>query len=714
MKKHLKVSLLIVATSLVFSCSPQSEPPHEHTFDMSSWESDSSYHWHLATCGHDVKGDLGEHAYGPWIISNNPTSEVSGKKYHKCDICGYREELDIPYVKVKADRVYLNVSAVTFRKGYTYSFNPVIAPKDAYKNIKYIVNDPEIVSFNGNIATGNKVGETLYQIYNDFNDNNILDSDEASVIGAISIQDVDLDASVEIDEPNVQMMVGESHTITYNLVGISTDGFDVGFYSEDENIVTTSEGVIKAHKPGSTRVYVSCDNYRGYINVTVSDFTDESGVHANSVSLDNEHVTISKGDTYQIKPVLVPENAVDTIVSYSSNNEKVASVNSSGLVTALSAGSALITVTTSNGKETRLMLTVYDTKTSYSDPYDGYYNSLTTWENGEDLKTKLHAIISNIKPLKYKGTKTNWESNQDADKDLDDPDNMLDVVYSANPVSKDATTSGWQREHVFAASLMCGYGTGSAVEQLGRATDFHNLFASHAGANGSRGNRNFAYVNKDSAELKIKEDTISDKKTFEPSDYDKGRIARAAFYMTVMYDSDVDATVKEKWTFKGEDIDSHSNKTKTLTLSAKQKSLELVNDVVDYGISNKISLDNFMLPTNLAEETLVEYYRSLVPDQSSKTSNWDLYRQKAYELYMKDYGPWMMGGFDDLLKWTTFEVDALEMQHNNSVYSYNSSAGGGIQGNRNPFVDYPELINYIFGDLRDTPGSLSNLRPSKQ
>jgi len=59
--------------------------------------------------------------------------------------------------------------------------------------------------------------------------------------------------------------------------------------------------------------------------------------------------TIEVGGTQQLSPTVTPSNATNTDVSYSSSNSAIASVNSSGLVTANQAGSATITVTTASG-----------------------------------------------------------------------------------------------------------------------------------------------------------------------------------------------------------------------------------------------------------------------------------------------------------------------------------------------------------------------------
>ena len=46
-----------------------------HTFN-SAWSFDETNHWHAATCGHEVTGNLDAHV----------DEDV---KDHKCDVCGY-------------------------------------------------------------------------------------------------------------------------------------------------------------------------------------------------------------------------------------------------------------------------------------------------------------------------------------------------------------------------------------------------------------------------------------------------------------------------------------------------------------------------------------------------------------------------------------------------------------------------------------------------
>ena len=72
-------------------------------------------------------------------------------------------------------------------------------------------------------------------------------------------------------------------------------------------------------------------------------------VHAEKITLNKTSATIVKGKTLQLKAAVTPADATDGKVTWKSGNTKVATVNSAGKVTAVSAGTATITAVTGNG-----------------------------------------------------------------------------------------------------------------------------------------------------------------------------------------------------------------------------------------------------------------------------------------------------------------------------------------------------------------------------
>lgn len=67
------------------------------------------------------------------------------------------------------------------------------------------------------------------------------------------------------------------------------------------------------------------------------------------VSLSPSSATISPAGTQQLTATVAPSNASNKVVTWSSSNTAVATVNTTGLVTGVSAGTAVITVTTQDG-----------------------------------------------------------------------------------------------------------------------------------------------------------------------------------------------------------------------------------------------------------------------------------------------------------------------------------------------------------------------------
>lgn len=95
--------------------------------------------------------------------------------------------------------------------------------------------------------------------------------------------------------------------------------------------------------------------------VSVADVTGITQV--TGVSVSPPTLNINAGSTAQLSKTIAPANATNQDVTWSSNNPAVATVNGSGLVTAVSAGTATITVTTANGNHTATTAVTVNTAT---------------------------------------------------------------------------------------------------------------------------------------------------------------------------------------------------------------------------------------------------------------------------------------------------------------------------------------------------------------
>ena len=80
---------------------------------------------------------------------------------------------------------------------------------------------------------------------------------------------------------------------------------------------------------------------------------DQQGtIHVTSVSLDKANLELTEGETAQLTATVLPDNTTNKNVTWSTSNASIATVDANGLVTAVSAGTATITVTTEDGSFT--------------------------------------------------------------------------------------------------------------------------------------------------------------------------------------------------------------------------------------------------------------------------------------------------------------------------------------------------------------------------
>ena len=122
----------------------------------------------------------------------------------------------------------------------------------------------------------------------------------------------------------------------------------VTYSSSKESVATVTDGYVFAHKPGTATIYATArdgSKKKGSFKLTVK------AKNPNSIRLTKSVLNLAPSANYQMDYEINPIGYYDQKVSWSSNNKSVATVSSSGLITAVSGGTATITATTKTGKK---------------------------------------------------------------------------------------------------------------------------------------------------------------------------------------------------------------------------------------------------------------------------------------------------------------------------------------------------------------------------
>ena len=120
--------------------------------------------------------------------------------------------------------------------------------------------------------------------------------------------------------------------------------------SSSSTATVDANGKVTAVAPGLAVIIVTTVD--GGKVATCAVTVTNPAVPVQSVSLDKTTLSLNVGDNATLVANVLPENADDKTVTWSSSNTAVATVDANGKVTAVAAGEAVITVTTTDGAKT--------------------------------------------------------------------------------------------------------------------------------------------------------------------------------------------------------------------------------------------------------------------------------------------------------------------------------------------------------------------------
>ena len=156
--------------------------------------------------------------------------------------------------------------------------------------------------------------------------------------------------SVELDKTSATLTIGDTETLTATVLPENATDKSVTWSTSDWNVATVNQnGIVTAVGPGNAAITVKTNDGDKTAACVVE--VSERTIHVSSVSLDKTSITLAAGDTETLTATVLPENATDKSVTWSTSDWNVAIVNQNGTVAAVGPGNATITVKTNDGKK---------------------------------------------------------------------------------------------------------------------------------------------------------------------------------------------------------------------------------------------------------------------------------------------------------------------------------------------------------------------------
>ena len=236
-------------------------------------------------------------------------------------------------------------------------------PDKMINNQPYTIRDYKILRLHKDSATNQATVDILDSVFNSSTNELTFKSDKFSIY-VLTYKDTYYSPSYPVTgikvSPDTLTLTkkGETAQLTAEVTPSYADNKRVTWQSSDEKVATVDENG-KVTAVGNGTATITATSVSGSYTATVSVIV-KIPVEIQKLTIEAEKETLTKiGESTELKVKIEPENADLQKLIWKSDNEKVATTDENGKVTAVGNGTAEITVTTEDGKITAsIMITV--------------------------------------------------------------------------------------------------------------------------------------------------------------------------------------------------------------------------------------------------------------------------------------------------------------------------------------------------------------------
>ena len=250
-------------------------------------------------------------------------------------------------IRVPVEEVRLNKKSINLVEGDNTTLVATIQPENATnKNVIWTSSDESIATVENGKVTGIKKGNATINVTTE--DGSYADS----CIVTVNEKTYPV-TGLTLDKTSGEMYVGDSINLIATVLPTNATNKNIRWTSSNENIATvTNAGVVKAVGEGETTITATTEdgNHKATCNITVkTKKVEPTIVSVTGVTLNKTSDEMYAGDSRNLTATVSPANATNKNVSWTSSNENIATVSSTGVIKATREGTAIITVTTEDG-----------------------------------------------------------------------------------------------------------------------------------------------------------------------------------------------------------------------------------------------------------------------------------------------------------------------------------------------------------------------------
>lgn len=292
--------------------------------------------------------------------------------------------LSITVISTLAEAIALNRTTAALKVSGTIQLTASFTPETTTdKSVTWISSNEDIATVNSEgLVTAHALGECEITATTADGSNKIASCHIK--VGATPAESI----SVEPKGP-FTLRIGETVQFSATVLPENATDKTVVWTSSDVTVATvTNAGLVTAVSVGNASIKATAGDKSACVEITVEP------IRAESLILFHADIDLKVGEEYTLSPVITPENTTDKTLVWRSDDESIASVDSSGTVHANAIGNTVVRVSTTDGTELKAEARIYVHPTPISEviiDYDGH----TTLKVGETAKLSANVLPEN-------------------------------------------------------------------------------------------------------------------------------------------------------------------------------------------------------------------------------------------------------------------------------------------------------------------------------